>query len=133
MRSPLLAALALGLAAPVQAQTWNCNDPDNLPQQGMNYCAHQDFKAADAKLNAVYKRARARLREADSYAPDNMIGGADALLEAQRAWIAFRDKACRAEGWLFRGGTMEPLIVSTCLTKQTERRIKDLELLAENM
>lgn len=132
MKHCITAILAAALlAAPAMAQDTNCENPQS--QQDMNYCAHQDWKAADARLNVAYKKARAAMRRSDQNAPASLVGAEVALRDAQRAWIAFRDKACEAEGWLFRGGTMEPLIVSSCMTKLTEQRTADLELLAENM
>lgn len=57
----ILTLLFLIFAVPAHAQNWDCSDPGNLPQQGMNYCAHQDWKTADAELNRVYKDARAAM------------------------------------------------------------------------
>lgn len=127
-RPAILISLGLALLqTPASAQ--NCEDPQF--QQEMNYCSHQDFLAADEKLNAAYKTVRAKLREWDADLPENLKGGADALRDAQRAWITYRDKACEAEGFLFRGGTMEPLIVSSCKTRLTERRTDDMLIILE--
>ena len=42
------AAATLGLSlltlSAGHAQGWDCADPTNLPQQGMNYCASLDFE-----------------------------------------------------------------------------------------
>lgn len=127
-----LTLAALLCATPAAAQNWDCSDPGNLPQQGMNYCAHQDWKAADAQLNTVYKQARAAMKRIDADLPDTLKGGAIALRDAQRAWITYRDKACAAEGFLFRGGTMEPFIVSSCMADLTRRRTEALQELAAN-
>lgn len=127
----LLAFVSAPLAA-AKAQTWNCDQPDTLPQQGMNYCAYQDWQAADADLNATYKRAVAAMKQLDADLPDDMKGAVSTLREAQRAWITFRDKACAAEGYLFRGGTMEPLIVSGCKALLTQQRTKSLGFLIED-
>ena len=117
------------MALPAQAQNWNCDDPQ--VQQEMNYCAEQEWKAADRRLNAEYRKARAAMQNLDDLFPEDQRGAAVALRDAQRAWIAFRDKACEAEGWLFRGGTMEPLIFWTCMSSLTEQRTKSLEVLSE--
>ena len=125
MRLPLIAGL-LVLAAPAAAQDWNCKDPA-LPQQGMNHCAHEDYLDADAQLNATYQEVVAFLRTLPPR-PDG-TDEVEGLREAQRAWIAYRDLACVAEGVSFRGGTMEPLIVSSCLARLTRDRTGDLSLL----
>ena len=124
-----IAALVLGLATPIHAQNWNCENPQ--VQQEMNYCAEQEWKEADRRLNAEYRKARAAMQNLDDLYPEDQKGAADALRDAQRAWITFRDKACEAEGWLFKGGTMEPLIFWTCMSSLTEQRTQSLEVLSE--
>ena len=134
MRFTLFAMLfGLVAASPAQAQNWNCSQPDTLPQQGMNWCAHQDWKAADAELNRVYKLVRSAMKRLDRDMPADLKAAATALRDAQRAWITYRDKACAAEGFLFRGGTMEPLIVSGCMAELTRRRTQDLGFLLEGV
>ncbi|MNG13789.1 hypothetical protein D3C84_974900 [compost metagenome] len=82
----------------------------------MNICAFQDYQRADARLNAAYKKQVATLDKAQ-------LGR---LRTAQRAWITFRDAQCRYEAGVYEGGSMAPLVHSSCLTKLTEQRTKDL-------
>ncbi|MNJ69263.1 hypothetical protein D3C77_655930 [compost metagenome] len=82
----------------------------------MNICAFQDYQRADARLNAAYKKRVATLDKAQL----------DRLRTAQRAWITFRDAQCRYEAGVYEGGSMAPLVHSSCLTKLTEQRTKDL-------
>jgi uncharacterized protein YecT (DUF1311 family) len=128
----LIAAFVM-LTGPAHAQDtpWNCSDPDSLPQQGMNYCAYQDYLAADERLNETWAEVYPQIEEWDAGLPEDFAGWPEALLGAQRAWITFRDTHCTAEGFMFRGGTMEPFIVSTCKTNLTEQRIKQLLYLIE--
>jgi uncharacterized protein YecT (DUF1311 family) len=58
---------------------------------------------------------------------DERPGYFDQLLAAQRAWIAFRDAHCASEGYEFRGGSMEPFMIGTCMTKLTEERTAQLK------
>lgn len=111
---------------------WNCENPG--PQQEMNYCAHVEYEKADAALNAQWEKTAAWMKELDASAlviDDGRPGYFDALLEAQRTWLKFRDAHCRSEGYLFRGGSMEPLMVSTCKTHLTKQRTEQLRELAE--
>ncbi|WP_209347417.1 lysozyme inhibitor LprI family protein [Pontixanthobacter sp. CEM42] len=115
---------------------WNCNDP--LAQQEMNYCAHQDYLAADAELNAQWSKTSAILKERDAQwmdghgnVEDDKPGFFQTALDAQRAWIIFRDAHCRSEGYYARGGSLEPLLVSTCKTKLTKDRTQQLQFLIE--
>lgn len=130
IRSTGLVLLSLGLATGLAtAQSLDCDTA--VTQLDMNQCAHQEWQAADAELNVEYRKARTAMREMDANLPEAQRGAAIALRDAQRAWIVYRDLACAAEGWMFRGGSMEPLIVSTCLTALTEERINGLKTLSE--
>lgn len=121
MRAVLL-PLTLALAAPAAAQELDCSDPGGLSQQEMNACAWADYEAADAELNRVWTEAISAARR---------LGAGDELLEAQRAWLPFRDAACAAEAAVFEGGTLAPFLRATCLTRLTERRTKDLSQFAD--
>lgn len=115
--------------SPAVSQDVNCEDA--LTQRDMNTCAYQDYQREDALLNDAWGPAMAQMREYDSYASEANKGAAKALREAQRAWITYRDLACEAEGWSFRGGSMEPLMVSTCLASLTKARTTLLRGLVE--
>ena len=132
-----LPGFAIGIAcafaaAPALAQDWNCADPQ--AQQEMNYCAGLEYERADKALNVLWPKVRAFMKEQDAelkeYSPD-LVGAEAALLKAQRAWIDFRDGQCESEGFEARGGSMEPLLVSTCLTRLTNQRIQELILLMQ--
>lgn len=125
----IAAALLVAFASAGLAQEYNCQNPQF--QQEMNQCAALEFQAADRELNKVYRGAIAFMKQIDTDQPEELVGAEDALRQAQRDWIRFRDGACEAEGFLFRGGTMEPLIVATCLTRLTQRRTSDLQILEQ--
>lgn len=124
----MLLILALAAGAP----GWNCADPQ--AQQEMNWCAAQDFHKADAALNAQWKLTTADMKARDARdgePEDGRPGHFATLLAGQRAWLKFRDAHCDLEGYLFRGGSMEPLLVATCRTELTEARTKQLKDLIE--
>ncbi len=111
---------------------------DRGVQSDMNICAHREYLAADEKLNAQWIETREHMRKMDANtkghidpARDDRPGYFDTLLEAQRAWIAFRDAHCRSEGYYARGGSLEPLLVSTCNTQLTRQRTQQLRELTE--
>jgi uncharacterized protein YecT (DUF1311 family) len=101
-------------------------DCDNaMTQRDMNTCAYQDYLAADLALNEVYAWAMSRAKTYEN--------GADlALRDAQRAWIPYRDAACAAEGLLYEGGSIRPLIEYVCMATLTERRAQDMRLAYED-
>ncbi len=118
-------AILLMLAA-VQDKPLDCRDP--VSQSDMTQCAARDFAVADAELNVQWKKAVAAARARDKVDPaeKGRLGHADALLEAQRAWIAWRDAHCRAEGYAMRGGSAEPMIVHGCKASLTRDRTAQL-------
>lgn len=87
-------------------------------QLEMNACAAEAFVQADAELNAVWAQAKSFM---------DGIGQGPTLLDAQRKWLAYRDAACAAEIAPYEGGSIQPLILHTCLTRLTQARRQDLE------
>jgi len=115
--------------SPASAQnTANCDNP--VSQMEMTLCAERDWQAADAELNTVYKAAMEKMREMDGYLPDSLKGATEALRDAQRAWVPYRDKACAAYGFLARGGTLEPQLIYVCRAQLTRTRVNELNELA---
>jgi uncharacterized protein YecT (DUF1311 family) len=122
--------LLAGLAAlPARAQDIDCANA--MAQHELNQCAYADWEAADAALNAAYGRAIALLKQWDAGLPVEERGGAEALRNAQRAWIAFRDQACAAEGYAMKGGSAEPLLVYGCMRQLTIERTGHLTAMVE--
>lgn len=117
------------LTLPAAAQEIDC--PNAMAQMELNQCAYEDWEAADAELNAAYQRAKELLQDWDANLPEDEQGGAEALKQAQRAWITFRDKACEAEGYAMRGGSAEPLLVYGCMRLLTEERTGHLTGMVE--
>ncbi len=75
-------------------------------------CFEGEFARQDAALNAVWKGAFARIT-----GPDHAR-----LLAAQRAWLAARDPFCRTKSDEFSGGTIAPVVYSSCRVELTIRR-----------
>ena len=109
----------------------NCKDPQT--QTDMNICAGQDYKAADSELNITYKAAIAQMKDMDADLPPELKGAEKTLREAQRAWIPYRDKACESHGFMARGGSMESMLVGSCLADLTRKRTKELKDLARGL
>ena len=116
-------ALALGalLPLPLAAQGLDCADAS--AQSVLDACAAQAFEAADAELNDAYEGA---MFAAGAVDPDGARGLQDALREAQRLWLPFRDAACAAEAAIYEGGSLQPMVRSDCLARVTSARAQDL-------
>lgn len=124
IRSFILGSCLLVFSAittPATAQDWDCLNAGELPQQGMNFCAAQDFHKADAALNAAWSLVRKdAIKRSD---------GHDPLLIAQRAWLDYRDNQCEAESIVFEGGSLQPFINATCRARATRARTEELLLM----
>ncbi|MDQ0324410.1 uncharacterized protein YecT (DUF1311 family) [Rhodopseudomonas julia] len=119
-----MAALVVLLTLPGAAGAAECADPQT--QAEMNACAAQTFEEADAALNEAWPKVLEYYRALDSELSDDLKGAEEALLEAQRTWIVFRDAHCASVGFAARGGTMEPLLVTSCKADLTRERTDQL-------
>lgn len=129
MRLDLILLLgALLCPAGLSAQESDCAEAQT--QAEMNACAAQSFKEADAALNETYSAARDHMRTLDAALGPDRAGAERALLQAQRAWISFRDLTCAAEGYAYHGGSIEPMVVNFCLARLSAQRRDDLAALA---
>lgn len=127
----LLCGCVLLMDAPASSEDEPAVDcADAMTQRDMNICAQRDYEAADAELNAQWATTKALLAESDKSADADGEGASDRLLAAQRAWLSYRDKQCALEGFAVEGGSMQPLILSSCLADLTRKRTEDLSDLA---
>ena len=117
---------SFALAQSVQTGNLEANCAEPQSQLEMNVCARLGFETADKELNEAYREVRADMRKTDQFLEKRLKGAENALLKGQRAWITYRDGACETEGFVFRGGSMEPFIISACKERLTRRRTEDL-------
>ncbi len=121
MKYPLIACLTLsllGLATGAQAA-----DGCDANQAAMNECAGKAFKQADNDLNTYYKTQMDYLKTPASK---------EALKDAQRKWLAFRDADCLyRNGKPADGGTIWPLLDLQCKTELTQQRAAQLKAYTE--
>jgi uncharacterized protein YecT (DUF1311 family) len=135
----MIASLMLPLLLQSSEPLPECDEKaaDMGVQQPMNQCAYRDYLIADAELNAQWKITAAAMKARDAEWGRYTIGGDTrpgwfaSLLEAQRAWLAYRDAHCRLDGYTARGGSMEPMLVSFCKTHLTRQRTQELKDLIE--
>lgn len=125
LRIALAGVLTLA-ASPAMAQSkLDCSKA--FTTVDLNACAEQELERADARLNAVYKKALAKIAAENGAPPYDGKSWEKALRASQRAWIAFRDADCKelvavAAG----GGTATTGEVLGCLTEKTDARAKEL-------
>ncbi|MCJ2060925.1 DUF1311 domain-containing protein [Methylobacterium sp. J-048] len=89
-------------------------------------CLHKALDAADAKLNAAYKKALSVIDQ-DDRPPDAKAAWKAQFTAAQRAWIAFRDADCgdlTFSEWNNGSGTTGALYA--CQYDKTVQRTDDI-------
>lgn len=96
-------------------------DCDNgAPMIEINDCASRKFAEADAEMNALYNEKLATTKSTT----DKIR-----LRDAQRAWLAFRDKTCRYEARLENEtGSIWPFQQFGCMEFHTRRRVQDIQV-----
>ncbi|WP_368543465.1 lysozyme inhibitor LprI family protein [Enterobacter soli] len=108
MKRYLLASAALLLSTGALAD--ECASAST--QLELNTCTAKQYQAEDKKLNQTYQAAFKR-----AAAPQQAL-----LKKAQLAWIALRDADCAFIGSGTEGGSVQPMIVSQCMTEKTVER-----------
>jgi uncharacterized protein YecT (DUF1311 family) len=119
--SALLLATSMTLLAASETdmskQYTTCMDKANGVNPDMIDCILAETKQQDARLNENYKRLMSKLSEERK----------KALLEAQRAWIRFRDANCTF--WDDpAGGQSAAVTAKECILTTTADRASELEL-----
>jgi uncharacterized protein YecT (DUF1311 family) len=108
--------------APISAYERCMNGPIGRTQIGMQQCAAEETARHDARLNRNYKAILDQLDSADDK---------DAVRNAQRAWIAFRDADCGSYVSM-TWGSMSRLEGAQCMTERTEERADQLQSFLES-
>lgn len=125
--------IALLLAAMAAQPQIDCDNA--MTQTDMNICASLDYQAADKALNEQWTETAADMKRMDDqtagHYPDKAPGYFDQLLAAQRAWLKYRDEHCASQGYLARGGTLQPMLIANCKTDLTKRRTEELRELTK--
>jgi uncharacterized protein YecT (DUF1311 family) len=97
--------------------TNDCSAPKT--QADMNICSFQSYQKVDNELNVLYKDKLAWLQYPATK---------QRFVQAQKAWIAFRDSSCLYEvGPREESGTIWPLLQNGCMEALTKRRVAELK------
>ncbi len=93
----------------------NCANPTSNIEY--KECAYRAYVASDKKLNQVYKQVSSMLVPKEK----------QHLIDAQLAWIKYRDSNCDFEIYQSLGGTGYGGFLSNCLERMTNARTKELQ------
>jgi uncharacterized protein YecT (DUF1311 family) len=107
----------------------NCATP--LTTAEMLFCAGENLKAADARLNAAWPAVQAHFRKVDKDMADLGIvpPGAKSSFDliTQLAWIRYRDNECIAESARYSNGSLRGVEVLGCKSNLTNVRTEELK------
>lgn len=103
---------------------------------GMMFCTLAEYDAWDRLLNRDYGPMMDGMRRLDAedaeFFPE-FANRAEALRDAQRAWIPLRDAQCALEYAMWGGGSMRQIAGASCLLDLTAKRTIYLRFLGEGM
>jgi len=109
----------------------NCDSAET--QVEMNFCAEQGFKEADKELNSVYKQLMQVLRSKRNTTDSEQVAYnkklENAVIQAQKRWLEFRDSSANIWKVKYEGGSVMPVIyygVMASLTKAQTRELQEL-------
>lgn len=108
MKRTLIAAAALLASGAAWAD--DCSNANT--QTEMNQCAAVQYQAADKKLNETWQQALKRASGQQQ----------ELLKKAQQAWISLRDADCAFLASGAEGGSMQPMLISQCMTDKSVER-----------
>ncbi|MGO4812015.1 lysozyme inhibitor LprI family protein [Cupriavidus sp. 2MCAB6] len=126
MKKALLSALLLAASFAAHAdekllskQYGACMERPDVTTAGMHECIAAETARQDKTLNTIYKRLQQAISPARK----------PRLLDAQRAWLKFRDANCDFQADP-DGGTLAGVNASACVMQMTADRAKELADLA---
>jgi uncharacterized protein YecT (DUF1311 family) len=122
MTKTVLTAALLTVAALCgsQARAQQTSNPCDqaVTQMDMNQCSAGQYKKADAQLNTVYA-AILKWLKSDKIAVQK-------LTAAEKQWIRYRDLHCNAVMHQSEGGSIAPLMWSSCMEALAKDRIEEI-------
>ncbi|MGB1208086.1 MAG: lysozyme inhibitor LprI family protein [Paracoccaceae bacterium] len=116
-------AIWLG-GAPVQADHLNCSLPDSQAER--NQCTLLNYENAYRELRALWSEAMMVAGKLDVDLGSEEEAASLVLYDAQNRWINFSERACEAEGLLWRGKPVQSQVYYNCMLRLTEERMMSL-------
>lgn len=93
---------------------------DLKAQQDMNRCAMQEYEASEKEVTKHLYPLLRYLREERTLIKD-----------AHDSWLRYHRKHCEAYAATFKGGSMHPYLLYTCLNAKAKQRVEDLAALLD--
>lgn len=91
----------------------------------LDQCAQQELDIAENRLNQAYQQILKKLSQPDDEV-DEFSKEKRKLIEAQRAWVKFRQLDCDAVYTFYSQGSVRNMMFIHCMRQHADRRMKDL-------
>lgn len=89
-------------------------------------CSYERWKVVESDLNAKYQALLKELDEIVKRDPQRLSKLKTNLISAQRAWVSFREKDCRAVEVWWTNGKLQGALYADCMKEHAQQRIKEL-------
>jgi uncharacterized protein YecT (DUF1311 family) len=120
----LTAIGCLGMTGAAMAMPADVGDLCAGAETNLEYkvCLAKRYEVADRELNRIYKDVRWQVKGEQR----------TLLIDAQVAWIQYRDKTCDFETFASRQGSGYSGFMSACLERMTKARSEELQTYFKN-
>ena len=89
-------------------------------------CSNKRWQVVERTLNAKYQALLKELDEIVKQDPQRLSDLKTNLISAQRAWVSFREKDCRAVEVWWTNGKLQGALYANCMKGHAQQRIKEL-------
>jgi len=109
-------------------------------QAEITQCASEQYHKADARLNAVYRKALDSMQKdlsdaqiaKDADQTKHSLEAIEKLKAAEKVWIQYRDLHCEATRYQYEGGSISSTMWASCMEQTTLNRIEELKSVYED-
>lgn len=123
----LLLCVTVFYVSPVFA-TSDCSSGNN--DQEVHTCTQKNRNETELDLNKEYKLAKTRVETLFKGDNKELSQYMDALTEAQRAWLKYRENDCKLAYYAAdKGSDLSNANINMCTSELNEQRIKKLKLI----
>jgi len=96
---------------------FNCDEP--FTQVEMSQCAVIESEQTEKQLKKIYHQLETQ--------NSNDVEQLNLLKQTQLLWLKYRETSCQYASSQYEGGSIQPLIYSSCITSLTKERVENLE------
>lgn len=108
--------------------TSDCSSGNN--DQEVHTCTQKNRNETELDLNKEYKLAKTRVETLFKGDNKELSQYMDALTEAQRAWLKYRENDCKLASYAAdKGSDLSNANINMCTSELNEQRIKKLKLI----